>query len=111
VVLGAVNSALINELHGGWPWWAGAAPATVAGAVLAFRLTSDSGPVRVTPGVAPGGVAAGRDIAGKVRTRPSRRSGAGKPGIVGSGAVFAGRDITESAVVDTTAGDDERPGR
>jgi hypothetical protein len=38
VVLGAVNSALINELHGGWPWWLAAIVVTALGAVLAGWL-------------------------------------------------------------------------
>lgn len=44
VVLGSVNGALINELHGGWPWWAGAAAGTAIAAWLAVRLAGGSAP-------------------------------------------------------------------
>ncbi|MBY8873209.1 hypothetical protein K7640_15340 [Micromonospora sp. PLK6-60] len=37
-VLAAVNSAVINELHAGWPWWIAAVLVTAAGAGLAAGL-------------------------------------------------------------------------
>lgn len=54
VVLGALNSALINELHGGWPWWVAALVVTALGAVVAAFLARTSsvpdGPVEVDAG-------------------------------------------------------------
>jgi hypothetical protein len=102
VVLAAVNSAVINELHGGWPWWVIAGVSTVAGAVLAGWLAggSEGEPRRVGGGA----VVAGQDIAGRVRTDGSRRTGftgVSGPG-VDPGAVVAGRDITSEADIDTT---------
>jgi len=40
VLLAAASSALINELHQGWPWWLAAVVVTGAGAVLAARLAA-----------------------------------------------------------------------
>jgi hypothetical protein len=108
LMLAAVNSALINELRGGWPWWVAAALATATGAVLAGWLTT-----RTTSGggnslvVGDGGVYAGRDIAGQVRTQHSPSAPSfvqQRPPVVGRGAVVAGRDITKSAHIDTTGG-------
>ncbi|MEU7908003.1 hypothetical protein [Actinoplanes sp. NPDC049118] len=74
VVMATVTGALTNELHGGWYWWVADAVATLAAATLAIRLAGaspgrrpaqDPGPVYVGPG----GVHAGRDITGTVRTR------------------------------------------
>ena len=38
VILGAVGSALINEVGHGWQWWAGAGAAVLAAAGLTFWL-------------------------------------------------------------------------
>jgi hypothetical protein len=106
VCLAAVNSALINELHGGWPWWAAAALATVAGAVLTGWLVTSTADSEGSLVVEAGGVYAGRNISGRVRTRPGRSR---KPTRqrraerwIGRGAVAAGEDIAETADIDTT---------
>ncbi|BCY11417.1 hypothetical protein [Actinoplanes sp. L3-i22] len=100
VTLAAVNSAVINELHGGRLWWVAAAGCTVAGAVLAGWLATGSAARRIGRGA----VVAGRDIAGKVRTDGSAPAGTGvqPPPEVDSGAVVAGRDIAAGAEIDTT---------
>lgn len=41
VLLAAASSALINELHQGWPWWLAAVVASGIGAVLAARLSAE----------------------------------------------------------------------
>jgi hypothetical protein len=104
VVLAAVNTAVINELHAGWPWWVAAGVLTLAGAGLAGWLAVGSAGEQRRIGS--GAVVAGRDIGGRIRTDGSRptgsagvlRSGSG----VDQGAVVAGRDITGEADIDTT---------
>jgi hypothetical protein len=113
VVLAAVASGLINELHGGWPWWIAAAAVTLVSAALAgwlaFRTGAD-GPLVVEAG----GVYAGQDLAGRVKTKPEPSSGSvpvDRSGVwcwLGTGAVAAGRDITQSAEIDTSG--DAGPG-
>lgn len=112
VMLAAVIGGLVNELHAGWPWWGAAAIVTLLAAVLAGWLashTSDPGDVVVEKG----GVYAGRDIAGKVTTKPESADGSsGRRGSwrrLGPGAVFAGRDLTRTAQIDT-GGDSTPPG-
>jgi len=106
VVLAAVTGGLTNELHGGWPWWVADAGVTLTAAVLAMWLSrASSGPGSTD--VADGGVYAGRDLRGKVRTqvhggRPARMPGEGSALRVGRGAVAAGRDVTESVDTDIT---------
>jgi len=48
VVLGAVTSAVINELHAGWPWWIAAVVLIGATAWLARQPPSTSGAHRST---------------------------------------------------------------
>lgn len=102
VILGAVATALINELHAGWGWRIGAGAAvvlwSVAAAWLAFRTGGGDGRIRVDTA----GVYAGRNIDSGVRTHAEGVSPvddgetrAATEGIdVGRGAVFAGQDIT-----------------
>ncbi|MGI5214944.1 hypothetical protein [Plantactinospora sp. CA-290183] len=95
VVLAVVSGGLVNELHGGWPWWMAAAVVTLAAATLAAWLaTAGGGQVQVDEG----GVYAGRNVDGRVRTRvrgagsSSQRRGGGTR--IGRGAVGAGQDVT-----------------
>ncbi len=97
VVLAVVSGGLVNQLQAGWPWWVAAAVVTLTAGVLAGWLaaaTAGGGRVRVDDG----GVYAGQDVAGRVRTRVrgAGASGRGRGGgtRIGRGAVGAGRDIT-----------------
>jgi hypothetical protein len=112
VVLAAVTGGLTNELHGGWPWWVADAAVTGASAGLTMWLVSASGsdgdgPVQVDEG----GVYAGRDIRGPIRTRVRGPRPGGVsllPGVrrwIGRGGVGAGRDITTDVVTDVEGGD------
>lgn len=109
VALAAVNSAVINELHGGWEWWAACGALTVAGAALAGWLAAR--PARAEQRIGCGAVVAGRDIGGRVRTDGSSfariHDPLPTPG-VNPGAVVAGQDITERADIDTRG---HQPGR
>ena len=107
VVLATVTSGLINELHGGWPWWIAAAAVTLVSGVLAGWLASRTGadgPLVVEAG----GVYAGQDLAGRVKTEPAPSGGSvpvGRSGVwrwLGPGAVAAGRDITQTADINTS---------
>jgi hypothetical protein len=122
VVLASATSALINELHAGWPWWVGAAVATLIAAVLAgwvARSTTRTGDGDDAVAVDAGGVYVGRDNAGRITTRPASTSGsAARRGVrrwIGPGAVFVGRDNTRASTIDTSGDDnaapDEKAGR
>lgn len=108
VVLAAVNSAVINELHGGWPWWTAASVVTLVAAGLAAWIAARSSGGENSLLVEGGGVYAGRDIAGRVRTghQPPEVPTSHQQGarLIGRGAVAAGRDILRSADIDTTGG-------
>lgn len=107
VALAAVTSALVNELHGGWPWWIAVAVVTVVAAALAGWVASRSGGSD-TVVVEAGGVYAVENIDGTVRTRPQPADGATpRQGVwrwIAPGAVFAGRRIGQTARIDTTGG-------
>jgi hypothetical protein len=115
VALGAVNGALINELHGGWPWWAAAGAVTLAGALFAVWMASGSAEDDGSVEIQDGAVYAGRNIAGRVRTRHDPGSGSPqRPRAwrrVGRGAVAAGKDITTAADIDTTGNAGREVGR
>lgn len=109
VALAAVNSALINELHGDWKWWVACGALTVAGAALAGWLATR--PADAEQRIGSGAVVAGRDIAGQVRTGGSPCAQVHDPSPVAGvnpGAVVAGRDVTERADIDTRG---HQPGR
>jgi hypothetical protein len=112
VVLAAVNGAVINELHGGWPWLAVAGVLTVTGAVLAGWLAAGSSVEDVADRsveVGAGAVYVGGTNAGNILTAGPPRSGR-RPGWWGrrvwrrvvAGGVFVGRGNTKTAVIDTT---------
>src|SRR5438105_3247741 len=98
VLLAAVSAALINELHGGWPWWVAAGGVVLGSAALAawlaLRATGQGGD-RLDAGA----VKAARDIQGNVETHaisPDPPSFSADPtggDQLGPGAVKAGRDI------------------
>ncbi|TCB90296.1 hypothetical protein E0H26_27375 [Micromonospora zingiberis] len=109
VTLAAINSAVINELHGGWKWWVACSVLTLAGAVLAGWLAAR--PMDTQQRIGRGAVVAGRDIGGRVRTDGSAVASVHdlSPALgVNPGAVVAGQDITEQADIDTTG---QQPGR
>jgi hypothetical protein len=66
VILTAVSTALINELHGGWRWWVAASGAVFMTAVLAgwLALRGVGGGVDQ---LGAGAVKAGRDIEAALR--------------------------------------------
>lgn len=115
VVLSSISGALINELHGGWPWWIAAGIASLIGALLAGRVaaaaTEESGVHPLV--VEAGGVYANRDIAGEIRTAPPPSSEAprrhGVMRWIGPGAVAAGGDITGTARIDTSGKSERTP--
>ena len=109
VALSALTAALINELHGGWPWVVASVLAVAASAALTMWMVSANGPPSGGPvRVEAGAVWAGRDIEATVRTegaasaQPDTVSGAWR--VIGPGAVAAERDI--HGTVDT---DGRRP--
>jgi cobalamin synthase len=98
VVLAAVSTSLINELHHGWPWWLAAGAVVLVSAGLAAWLALRSPPGKTGDRLGLGAVKAGRDIIGNVRTGVvARHQSETKPGMagddLGSGAVKADRDI------------------
>lgn len=110
VLLGAMNSAVINELHGGWPWWVAAGLLTGLGAVSAGRLTAVD---RLRPAhddwsveVEEGGVYIGQDNEGSVTTggrpaggqRPTRGPVSRR---IAPGGVFVGRRNTATGTINT----------
>jgi WD40 repeat protein len=116
VVLASVSGALINELHGGWPWWVTAGAVVLISAALsawlALRPPDSSRTGSAGDHVGPAAVKVGRDIWGSVTTNSSLGHDATQPpttapataegwaqgpeagGVwVGPGAVFAGGNI------------------
>jgi hypothetical protein len=92
VLLAGASSALINELHGGWPWWVAAGGVVVISAVLSGWLAVRHAPGHTLNGA--GSVTAGRNIKGPVSTTTIGVVTGGLPGAESSaGAVQAGRDI------------------
>lgn len=110
VVLTAVTTALVNELHGGWPWWVACGVTVIIWAVLAMWLASrDPTHSDRSLRVGVGGVFAGRDIRGVVRTRArldhADTSSYKRDGWdVRPGGVAAGRDITSDVTTDVDSG-------
>jgi len=110
VVVGAVVTALINQLDGGWGWWVAAGGAVlvwaVGTAVVAFRADDADGSVRVREG----GAYSGGSIRGGVTTRTTIHGpGSEPPGVgegvdVGRGAVFAADDIGGPVQTETVIG-------
>jgi len=101
-VLAAVSGALINELHGGWPWWLASVVVVLASAGLTAWLTADSGSAaRTIRRIGTGAVVAGRNIevGGNVSTAWSSRvavplADTGPGRTVDPGAVVAGENLT-----------------
>jgi hypothetical protein len=113
VVLGAVNSALINELHGGWLWWVAALVVTVLGAVVAAFLAQTSSVPGGSVEVGAGGVFVGQDNAGQINTvggQPAGRIGRRVWRRIGPGGVFVGGDNHRGGVIDTAGGPVKKPG-
>lgn len=108
VVLAAVSSALINELHGGWSWWLAAGAVVLLGALLSAwlalrRPAGGSGDV-----LGAGALKAGRDIYGDVETHTSGTFPTHDPAPadgdqLGPGAIKAGRDIHGDVKTTSTA--------
>jgi hypothetical protein len=110
VVLTSISAALINELHGGWAWWAAAGAVVLITAVLAGWLTLRAAG-RGGDRLAAGAVKADRDITGNVETHATDRSFPERGVLadgdqLGPGAVKAGRDIRGDV---RTAGGPTRP--
>jgi hypothetical protein len=110
VVLGAANSAVINELHAGWPWWVAAALITGVSAVLVGRLADAGGNHSIDVGA--GGVYIGQDNEGSVTTGHPAGRRRGRSGVwrrVATGAVFVGGRNRATGRIDTTGGPGEGP--
>jgi hypothetical protein len=94
VILGAVGSALINEVGHGWQWWAGAGAAVLAAAGLTFWLA-----LRPTGGEGAGdrldraAVKITGSVTGSVETLASG------PGVTGSGKGATGDQLGPGAVL------------
>lgn len=107
MALAAVNSALINELHGGWPWWVGAVVVTVLGAVAAAWLAGGRSARDDSVEVDSGGVFVGQENAGQIHTAggqpPEQRGGTARRvwRRVGPGGVFVGGGNRKGGVIDT----------
>jgi hypothetical protein len=109
VVLAAANSAVINELHGGWPWWAAAGVLTLAGAWLAGWLSAGAAGEDGSTEVGPGAVYVGGQNSGVVRTSQAREDGPQHNRsrrrmwrVLRAGSVFVGMGNTKTGVIETT---------
>ena len=115
VVLAAVNSALINELHGSWRWWVGAVAVTALGAAAAAWLAGGHSARDDSVEVDSGGVFVGQENAGQIYTAggksPEQRGGTARRvwRRVGPGGVLVSGGNRKGAVIDTRGKQAESP--
>jgi hypothetical protein len=99
VVLAAVSGALINELHGGWPWWVASAGVVLASAAVAtWSALRDPNSGSAGKAVGDGAVSIDGHATAKNVKHVFRGPGSSEPqpadGGTGRGAFRVGGDLT-----------------